>query len=235
MIWFACGKCGKVLGRPDNAVGAMVFCDCGHGLTVPWESTAPEPSHVPAVVLPKVARAEPLSFDGISQPVTADPQPPPRSRRRRARFEVDPNVCLNHEARAKQKICADCGLSFCDDCVVAFRGQTLCGPCKNYETKLLQRPPKASALALASAAVAFAAGLLVLCMPWNKPMVLSVIALIALAVQALAFLAGLFAWKKTQSDPRFGGQGLAITGMAAASFLAVLTIVLTVYAQKLGT
>jgi hypothetical protein len=234
VIWFACSKCRKVHGRPENAAGAMVFCDCGQGMTVPWESTAPEPAHAPAVATPQPRRAEPLTF-GAAETPSSVVVPPPRSARRKVRFEHDANVCLNHEARPKQKVCADCGMSFCDDCVVAFRGQTLCGPCKNYETKLLQRPPRRSGLAIASAAVALAAGLLVACMPWNKPMVFSVIATIALSVQVLAFFAGLFALRKTQSDPQAGGQGLAITGMAAASFMAVLTVVLTLYAQKLGS
>ena len=43
MIWFACKQCGKVHSRPESAAGAMVFCDCGQGCIVPWESTAPEP------------------------------------------------------------------------------------------------------------------------------------------------------------------------------------------------
>ena len=66
-------------------------------------------------------------------------------------------------------------------------------------------------------------------------MVFTVIALIAVGVQVLAFLAGLFAFARTRTDPRAGGQGLAITGMGAASFLALLTIVLSLFAQKLGS
>jgi len=234
MIWFACSKCSKVHGRPESSAGAMVFCECGSGLTVPWESTAPEPAHTPAVAAPQPRRVEPLLFGrGIESP-PAEAVPAPRPSRRKARFDHDPSFCLNHEARPRQKMCADCGMSFCDDCVVSFRGQTLCGPCKNYETKLLQRPPRRSGLALASAAVAFGAGLLALSMPWNRPLVFCVFAIIAVAVQILAFFAGLFALRKTQTDPQAGGQGLAITGMSAASFTAVLTIVLTFYAQKFG-
>ena len=102
MIWFACPKCSKVLGRPENAAGAMVFCECGHGLTVPWESTAPEPAHVPVAAAPPARRVEPLSFGGTAQPAPSSPLPPPRASRRRARIEVDSNVCLNHESRAKR-------------------------------------------------------------------------------------------------------------------------------------
>ena len=43
MIWFTCKQCGKTHGRPENSVGSLVFCECGAGNTVPWESTVAEP------------------------------------------------------------------------------------------------------------------------------------------------------------------------------------------------
>ncbi len=237
MIWFACSKCKKVHGRPDNAGGAMVFCECGQGMTVPWESTAAEPPHTPAVVVPQSGRDAPLSFGGSpSRPLPPEPLPPVRAGRRRARYEHDPNVCLNHETRTKQKVCADCGMSFCDDCVVSFRGQTLCGPCKNYEAKLLQQPPQTSGLALASLLLALAAGPLMFCLlSVGASRGFALLTLFALAPQVMAFLAGLFALRRAQSDPRVGGQTLAITGILTASFTAVLTVTLALYAPRLGT
>ncbi|MCI0684171.1 MAG: hypothetical protein L0Y71_18840 [Gemmataceae bacterium] len=241
MIWFACPKCRKVHGRPDNAGGAMIFCDCGQGLTVPWESTAAEPSAAPAVVVPpagreSAGRGEPLSFGGAPEkPMPVEPLPPVRASRRRARYEHDPNVCLNHETRPKQKVCVECGMSFCDDCVVTFRGQALCGPCKNYEARLLQQPPRTSGLALASVLMALAAGPLMFCLlsvGASRGFVL--LTLFALAPQVMAFLAGLFALRRAQADPRVGGQPLAITGIVTASFTAVLTMVLTLYAPRVG-
>jgi hypothetical protein len=236
MIWFACSKCQKVHGRPDNAGGAMIFCDCGHGLTVPWESTAAEPPHTPAVVLPQAGRGEPLSFGGPpARQQPPEPLPPVRGVRRRARYEHDPNVCLNHETRPKQKACAECGLSFCDDCVVTFRGQALCGPCKNYETRLLQRPPKVSGLALSSVLLALAAGPLMICLlSAGAARGFALLTLFALAPQVMAFLAGLFALRRAQADPRIGGQTLAITGILTASFTAVLTVMLALYAPRMG-
>lgn len=234
MIWFACSKCGKVQGRPENAVGAMVFCPCGQGLTVPWESTAPEPAPTPSVTLPSMPAVEPLSFGGPPKATPPDPLPPPRASRRRARFEPNPNVCLNHESRAKQKTCADCGLSFCDDCVVTFRAQILCGPCKNYEAKLLQQPPRTSILALVSVFAALLAGLLVWMAPSGRMTAFTITMVIAIALQALAFLMGLFALRLIQADPRLGGQGFAVTGMTAASLAAVLAAALSVHAAWTG-
>ena len=50
MIWFSCPKCGKTHGRPENSAGTMVFCECGQGNRVPWESTVAEPPpQVPAL------------------------------------------------------------------------------------------------------------------------------------------------------------------------------------------
>ena len=234
MIWFACPKCKQAHGRPENSSGSMVFCPCGQGLTVPWESTIAEPANVPVVVVPPAGRAQPLSFGGPSKPEPIAPLPPARAARRRGRVEPDPKVCLNHESRPKQKTCADCGLSFCDDCVVTFRGQDLCGPCKNYEAKLLQRPPKVSFLALTSVLAAFLAVVLVVGAPSGRGTVFTVLMVIALAVQTLSFLMGLFALRLLQADRRIGGRGLAITGMATASFTALLTIAITVVNLRAG-
>jgi hypothetical protein len=235
MIWFACPKCGKVHGRQENASGAMVFCDCGQGLTVPWESTAPEPADLPAVAMPSPPRREPLSFGEPAKPRPPEPLPPARPGRRGSRYQHDPNVCFNHESRPKQRTCDECDLPFCDDCVLTFRGQTLCGPCKNYQAKLLQRPPQTSGLALASLLVAVLTGPLVLCLlPVGARNGMVALSLFALVPHAVAFTAGLFALRSAQSDPGVGGQGLAITGMLTASFSALVTIALTLYAPRLG-
>lgn len=237
MIWFACGKCAKVHGRSENAAGSMIFCSCGQGLTVPWESTAPEPANVPAAAAPEsplIPKVDPVTF---GEPAPARPArfetPPPRISRRGARYHVDPMHCFNHETRPQQKTCDDCGLSFCDECVVTFRGQTLCGPCKNYEAKLLQRTPQTSSMALLSLVVAFAAGPLLFCLASMGAQ--RGLTLIALIPQVFALIAGIVALRKIQSDPTIGGQTLAITGMLTASFTAVLTVVLTVYGVRVGT
>ena len=80
MIWFACKQCGKTHGRPDSAIGATIFCDCGCGLLVPWESTAAEPS-TPVIVadMPLAFKLEPVTFDPVaSKSELPTPVPPPR-------------------------------------------------------------------------------------------------------------------------------------------------------------
>ena len=67
MIWFSCKQCGKTHGRPETAAGATIFCDCGTGLVVPWESTAAEPAAVPAELAPPPL--EPVPFEAPAVPV----------------------------------------------------------------------------------------------------------------------------------------------------------------------
>src|SRR5688500_17108619 len=166
MIWFACKQCGKVHGRAEHSIGAMIFCDCGQGLTVPWESTAPEPPNAAALEAAATSKVEPLDFNlpAPSRPRPADAPPSAaRARRgaRRGRGEPDPTVCFNHDTAPKQHVCAECELSFCDACVTTFRGRLLCGPCKNYEAKLVQRAPRVSGWALTSVLLALLTALFV--------------------------------------------------------------------------
>ena len=84
MIWFACKQCGKTHNRPESSSGSMVFCDCGNGMTVPWESTmeppanAPQQEEVPSALPVNV----PPAFDVPSfQPIPVGEErvpPPPR-------------------------------------------------------------------------------------------------------------------------------------------------------------
>ena len=42
MIWFTCRQCGKRHVRPEAECGTLVFCECGQGNRVPWQSTVAE-------------------------------------------------------------------------------------------------------------------------------------------------------------------------------------------------
>src|SRR5271156_2827409 len=105
MIWFTCKKCGKSHGRGESSAGTMIFCDCGHGNTVPWESTAAEPAPVAVVAAPRVPDLAPIQFDPVLAPATpASPNasaypvaPPPveedRPTRRGRMEKRDPDFC----------------------------------------------------------------------------------------------------------------------------------------------
>jgi hypothetical protein len=236
MIWFSCQQCGKVQGRPEESAGVVVFCACGKGNVVPWESTAAEPEEAPEPVVPASPRLEPMSFDPpaprgplsrpASRPPAVEPPPVPRPRRRRERYQSDPNFCFNHQSVASQKTCADCGEAFCAACVVTFRGLVLCGPCKNFRVHGLEQPPRVSGLALASLILAFVTGPLALILLATGNLMVS---LLPLVLHATALALGVLALRATEKDSRLSGRSLAITGILAAAVAALLTVALTMY------
>ena len=233
MIWFACKKCGKTHGRPETSVGTMIFCDCGHGNTVPWESTAPEPP--PAVDLPAAPVLKPIAFDPPTSPAPVAPstyrRPPDLtdeelpSRRRRGE-KRDPDFCFNHQRAPRTDACADCKEAFCATCLVQFQGATLCGPCKNFRARRLELPAPNSAVASSSLIVSLAFGALMMCLlPWSQrgqtiPMI------VVLIPQAVALGLGVWALRGALKDGRVGGQSLAITGVAASALTGTLAVLL---------
>lgn len=225
MIWFTCKQCGKAHGRPESSAGSMIFCDCGQGNLVPWESTIAEPATPPASATP----ATPI-------PVRVDeelPQVLPPRRRRSGRRRPDPAFCLNHETVASQHKCPDCGEAFCGDCVLALQGTTLCGPCKNYRVRKLLRPSRLSGLALTSVLLAFVSGPLAFCIyPFADLSGMSLLGLLALLPQLVAFVLGALALRSTESDTQRSGRSLAITGMVTAAVVGVLTTVMTVMMHR---
>jgi hypothetical protein len=220
MIWFVCKQCGKPMKQAENAAGSLVFCVCGQANRVPWESTL-------------VSEAEPAE----------DAEP---SRRRRSRkLEVaprDPAYCFNHQDVASEQACADCKEHFCAACVVTLRGQTLCGPCKNYRLATLERPRSISGLAIGSFAVALAGGPFGCCLSTmslgneNGPRALTVVfALAAMLLPAMAVVLGFLALRDIERKPRVGGFALAIMGAVTgiAGVVASVTLALVVLSKPL--
>lgn len=234
MIWFACKQCGKVHGRSESSVGSMIFCGCGQGLTVPWESTAPEPApDAPGPVLAPVQFDAPTDEDRPRRLIIPPPLPERKPRRTGPR---DPNACLNHEDRPKTANCPDCGEGFCSSCLVAFRGQTLCGPCKNLRVRALARPPQVSGWALGSFAAALIAlflaaflfppgGSLGRMLVWN---------LVCLIPPALASFFAVLALRRMASDRRLSGDGLALVGLTLAGFVVIALVFLNLYGTRLS-
>src|SRR4051794_22380705 len=141
MIWFSCTKCGKAISRPDTSAGAYVFCICGQGNVVPWESTMAAPPKLPAAEVPPappVLRPVPVGEEQI--PGVRKAPPPAWDDDRDVRRRESPAVrnaerCFNHQDRPGEEKCSDCGENFCADCLLKFRGSALCGPCKNLRLR----------------------------------------------------------------------------------------------------
>jgi hypothetical protein len=253
MIWFPCKKCGKTHHRPEASAGTMVFCDCGNGNTVPWESTAAEPIHAaPPPALPKGPDLGPIQFDPVTIPTPPAAAAPPKSTRtsypnepvdreddrstRRGRMEKrDPDFCFNHQRRPKEQVCADCEQSFCSDCLVKFQGEILCGPCKNFAARRQELPPIASTIARASVIISLIAGPLMICLLINSSSNsgIRVLSWLSLAPQVLALGLGVWALWDAEKEKKGGGQWVAITGVATAGLTCVLMVLLNLFASKL--
>jgi hypothetical protein len=221
MIWFTCARCGKRHGRPEEAAGSLVFCECGHGNRVPWESTAPapEPTRPPF-----------------------EPDWPRRERRPQRPVRRDPTRCFNHADTPAPRTCAACGESFCDACVVQLQEQTLCGPCKNYRLHHQARPPHVAPLAIVamilglfSAPVAFCVSLVPYGMPQGPSAGGLACSLAGLVLPAAALFLGLVALREIDNNPKAGGRALAMTGTAAAALgvLWCLTVALLLAGRQL--
>jgi hypothetical protein len=227
MIWFTCKQCGKTHGRPESAVGSMLFCECGQGNLVPWESTVAEPAASaapPPAAVPAAPPLEPLSFERDRD--RRGRAPGTRSRRR-ARYTPDPNFCLNHESLASQKTCPDCGEAFCNECTVVFQGITLCGPCKNYRVRALQEARQLSTLALVSLLLAVVTGPLAICLIANVGSVL--MSSVVLAAHAVPIVLSVLALRHLEKNPKLTGRSLALTGIMMAALTASFALVLAIF------
>ena len=177
MIWYACKQCGKRHGKAEHQAGVLVFCECGFGNRVPLASTVPEPEQEesPAPIplpLPPSSRPTaavdpaPPRDDNEPRPRSDEPLPPFRPKPRREYRRVNPKFCLNHDELPTEFTCAHCHLPFCSKCVLDLQGEKLCGPCKNFKVRGMQRPNRLSPLATGAAVVGLVAGPISFCLSW---------------------------------------------------------------------
>lgn len=246
MIWFECKQCGKKHGRPENTAGSLIFCDCGLGITVPWESTVEEPE----VVMPVEPEAPPVppSFPAAPRmipvpvgeeripvelrPRREEPVPVVRraARRRPSIIQRDRNFCFNHQTLPIEKTCESCGERFCAHCLVTFQGKVLCGPCKNFLVRLLDEPPKVSVLAVMAAFLGVALSVAGFCL-FPLGMTGDVMPLVVLTLLLQLVILGLsgLALYRTSTTSVLHGRSMALTGLLAASIGIVLTLAATIY------
>ena len=254
MIWFMCKKCGKTHGRTDSSAGTMVFCDCGNGNTVPWESTAPEPPPAPVVIAPapppKGPDLGPIQFDPMSVPSTSSGPgkgssyptniPPPvddddRPHRRGRTERRDPDYCFNHQRRPKVDVCAECEESFCANCLVTLQGAKLCSACKNFRARRQELPPESSTMANASLVISLIAGPIMMCLLISSPSrAMYILSLLSLLPQVMAIGLGVWALRDAEKENKGGGQWVAITGVGTAALTCVMMLLLQVFASRIA-
>lgn len=208
-IFFACKQCGKRFERPGPASGTLVFCVCGAGTLVPWESTLP-PEETAAGDVASLGWAEAQS--------QAESQPSP-----------DPARCFNHADTPRSHLCAACGEAFCGGCVVVFEGETLCGACKNFRLRARQRPPRLSVLSILAALLSLATGsvwlfvlLGALGSQARAPAVIT-LGVIGMVPQLAALLMAAWALRAVESDNQLSGRDWAITGLIGVLVSSVAT------------
>jgi hypothetical protein len=249
MIWFTCKKCGKKHSRGENLVGTMIFCDCGQGTTVPWSSTIPEPAvEEEAVPVPMPA---PVPVPIPDKPRPSIPVPPRRRpddldspgepiRRRREYRKVNPAYCFNHAEKSSEQVCTDCGLSFCSACVLSFQDKTLCGVCKNFRIRGLNRPAHVSAMAIIAAVVALGSGPITFCLTMfplgaavkgqgNLALTIA-LSIVGLVLPIGGLLLGWMAVREMDAKPNLGGRGLALTGTFTGLVAALWSLTVVVFA-----
>jgi hypothetical protein len=234
MIWFACKKCGKRHGRPESQAGTLVFCDCSYGNRVPWASTVaePEPDANPAPIpLPPapVPASRPSSYPEGSD----ERRPAERPWIRRQPRRENPRYCLNHEDAASEHTCADCKAAFCAGCVVTIQGQMLCGPCKNFRIRAMNRPARVSGLAIVSLVVGLVGGPVTFCVntfsfgsQLTNPSAATAIALcvVGLLVPLGTLVLAWLALREMGAKPNTGGRSLALTGATCGVVGALWTL-----------
>lgn len=256
MIWFTCKKCNKTHGRAESSAGTLLFCDCGNGNTVPWESTTAEPAAPPPVMsAPKVPDLAPIQFDPVivpngppgslppsrpsTYPVNKSSVPPPLEEERpyrRGRTERrDPDYCFNHQRRPRSEACADCQEGFCKDCMVQFQGVTLCGPCKNFRARKEELPPSSSTMASASVVISLICGPLLMCLVLANPSVpaMRILGYLSILPQLLALGLAVWALREAEAERKGGGQWVAVSGIATAGLTALMMILMSQFAARL--
>ncbi len=220
MIAFVCKQCGKRFERPGHLAGTLVFCPCGAGTHVPWESTLP-PAEAPVPVV-DVPRPRWVELEKGAEPEHAPPLVLPRNAAN----------CLNHTDTPRAELCMDCKEPLCSLCLVRFQGAALCGPCKNYRLRAYQRPPHVSVTAVLAALLSLGAGavwpfvmLMAAGMQAEVPVVIAV-AVVGLAPQLGALLMAALAMRSVEAGGRITGRSWAITAMVGVLVSSAVTVLL---------
>jgi hypothetical protein len=246
MIWFSCTKCGRALGRAETSAAAVVFCDCGQGNVVPWESNIAAPAQPPtfpaqgeneaSAAEPPLLQAVPIGEEQIPvvrrapAPATDDAIDP---RDRHLDVPRDAKACFNHHDRPGQEKCAACGENFCGDCLVKLKGIPLCGPCKNFRLRQNNRPFTLSIKAVVGVILAMICAPIVMCLlPVGVNEASVVFAVMALVGQLAAMLLGALALRETEKNPRLTGRSLAITTLLTGALGSLMIVCFLLAARK---
>jgi hypothetical protein len=214
MILFTCTQCGKALEQSDSSAGVVIFCECGQGNLVPWESARGATVKSPPTADPLTLQAVPIGEEEL--PVV-QPAAVPQQR--------DSKNCFNHQDRPSEQKCSDCGEGFCNDCLVRFQGTVLCGPCKNFRLRSTSRPFTTSGKAVLGVMLAICCAPLAMCLlPAGVNDFSLALGALALIGETIAIMLGGLALRDTERDTHLHGKWLAITTILTGGLASVVTI-----------
>src|SRR5262245_33896469 len=197
------------------------------------------PHHAAAAAVGAWPRqATPIPFLDEDEPRPgrlAEPLPPPfRPKPKREYRRVNPKYCLNHDELPTEHTCSQCRLPFCSKCVLTLQGEVLCGPCKNFKVRGMQRPTRLTPLAILAAVLGVAAGMMSFCLSFvggasqaqsaGGGLVAAVFGLVALLPPGGALVMSFYALHEIETKPRVGGRALAMTGTVASLVGLVWTV-----------
>jgi hypothetical protein len=114
-----------------------------------------------------------------------------------------------------------------------MQGQTLCGPCKNFRIRAMNRPARVSGLAIVSLVVGLVGGPVTFCLnnfnldnQMKQPSVAVAIAMtiVGLIVPAGSLALAWLALREMDAKPTTGGRSLALTGATSGLVGALWTL-----------
>jgi hypothetical protein len=112
-------------------------------------------------------------------------------------------------------------MSFCAGCVVTIQGETVCGPCKNFRVRGLNRPSRVTALSVITLVVGLVSGPVSFCLgqftaanQQSNPSAAVVIMLtiVGLILPAAALVLAHYALREMEKKANTGGRSFALTG-----------------------
>jgi hypothetical protein len=150
----------------------------------------------------------------------------------------DPAFCHNHQEVRSEAGCDDCRCRFCAACVVRLQGRTLCGPCKNFRIRGLNRPSRVSGLAIAALVFSLVSGPVTFVLTFAAVGVhanggsgagVVFLCVLGLALPACGLVLAWLALRQVETRPGLGGRSLAAGG-AAAGLAGALWAVMVAFA-----
>jgi hypothetical protein len=159
--------------------------------------------------------------------------PLPTQKPNRIPRRVRANLCFNHDEDASTGTCIACRLPFCSNCLVLIRGETMCGPCKNFQIAGFGRATRPLPLAILALVVSLTSVPVMFVLSWlsyglyvGEGMlgVCIAVCVLGLTLPCTGLLLAQASLRRLETQPQHGGRGMA----AGALFTSLVGVLWTV-------